>query len=403
MRLAAITTFPPSQNPASSFGWQAIGQFADASDVTDIVVLADTVNGVMKIEQYDNIIVDRCWHYNELLTIWRILTAVIRHRPDIVWINLQYTLFGVRPSAGLPCLFIPVLLRILGFPIVVLLHNYLSAVNMRDLGISVSRLLWPLMIAIDRLVLKSILSADCVITMVNGFACHLRQLSPHTDVRNVEQDVYNVPPFNAITTEYHVAALGYFGTYQRLETLIEAFQIIKLELPYVKLKIAGLSHRMTPTYIESIRMRCADQLDGVTFVGYVSDEYLPVFFWEANVIVATHSANPGSSALLRLASAYGRPALVPNVGLFAEAQMDGLGVVRYRPGDSHDLADKLLSLLKEPDRQQYLGHLNHTWASDWRREFVTTHLDTFRALALASMSNQTMKSEYRIGIRGPRL
>ena len=53
--------------------------------------------------------------------------------------------------------------------------------------------------------------------------------------------------------EHRILAIGHWGTYKRLETLMEAFPAVLKEIPNAKLIVAGANHHTKAGYWESIR------------------------------------------------------------------------------------------------------------------------------------------------------
>jgi len=65
-----------------------------------------------------------------------------------------------------------------------------------------------------------------------------------------------------------ILAFGKWGTYKRLEMLMEAFPAIASRVPNVKLVIAGCDHPMTPGYIESAAQKYGHD-PRIEFAGYI--------------------------------------------------------------------------------------------------------------------------------------
>ena len=53
--------------------------------------------------------------------------------------------------------------------------------------------------------------------------------------------------------DQRILAIGHWGTYKRLETLMEAFPLVLKKAPHAKLVVAGANHHTKPGYWESIR------------------------------------------------------------------------------------------------------------------------------------------------------
>jgi len=385
MKVVAITTFPPSEYPASSFGYNAILRFLEGPEIGQIVVLADAVNET-EPHTFDNrLTVERCWHYNSLLSPICIILAVIKHKPDVIWLNLQYTLFGSRPLPMFLGLLLPACLKRLGYPIVLLLHHYLTVVDLAKIGITIP---WAVKISlrwVDDIVMKSLTTADRVFTMVRAYEAHLSTKYPRANVQFVEQDLFKVLSFHPVCADQsHIVTLGYFGTYKKLEILLDAFQLVRQSLPNARLTVGGQNSPHTPGYIEHLAHRYAGRLDNVQFLGYVKDEDVPELFWDANVVCVTNATIPGSSGVLRLAAAYSRGVVVPHVDLFQGLHLDGWGVVYYEAGNVESLAIALLEALTNPDKQTKMAIANRRKAMQSNNQFQRAHLQAFRDLSTST-------------------
>ena len=79
--------------------------------------------------------------------------------------------------------------------------------------------------------------------------------------------------------EHRILAFGKWGTYKRLELMIDAFRVVTEALPNVKLVIAGGNHPQAPGYVESIKKSCAED-PKIEFTGYLDEDRLPDIFPE---------------------------------------------------------------------------------------------------------------------------
>ena len=74
-----------------------------------------------------------------------------------------------------------------------------------------------------------------------------------------------------------ILAIGHWGTYKRLETLMEAFPMILEKVPNAKLVVAGANHHTRAGYWESIRDAQPAGLP-IEFRGYVPEDDIPELF-----------------------------------------------------------------------------------------------------------------------------
>ena len=76
---------------------------------------------------------------------------------------------------------------------------------------------------------------------------------------------------------HRIVAFGKWGTYKRLELLLEAFATVNATMPNTKLIIAGGNHPMTPGYVESVAEKYKDD-PSIEFTGYVDEKDIPNLF-----------------------------------------------------------------------------------------------------------------------------
>jgi glycosyltransferase involved in cell wall biosynthesis len=122
----------------------------------------------------------------------------------------------------------------------------------------------------------------------------------------------------------------------------------------VFLQIAGSGD---PTYEETLRIqvRKAGMGDSVEFLGRVPEEEMPALYRRQDVLVVPSTWPEPFARVLLEGMAAGLAVVATTVGGNSEAirhQRDGLLV---RPGDSMDLAFKLLRLADHPEERQQLG------------------------------------------------
>ena len=83
---------------------------------------------------------------------------------------------------------------------------------------------------------------------------------------------------------HRILAFGKWGTYKRLELMIEAFNLLSEKLPQARLIIAGGDHPQAAGYVDSIRKTHAGNAQ-IEFRGYVPEGDLPDLFQSASVTV----------------------------------------------------------------------------------------------------------------------
>ena len=103
-----------------------------------------------------------------------------------------------------------------------------------------------------------------------------------------------------------VLAFGYWGTYKKIDLLLESIDQIRREVPNTVLVVAGTNHPSAPGYLESLRVKWAGHA-GIRFLGYVPETDLHNLFRSATVLVLPYSSAAGTSGVVHQACQYGLP------------------------------------------------------------------------------------------------
>jgi len=240
MKICLVTTFPPSRGGLSEYGFHIASELQRNSFLS-LTVLADTVGG--KEPEPDGFSVDRCWSFNDVNSPARLLSAIRRHEPDVVWFNLLFTTFGHNPFVAFCGLATPLLTRLSGLYTHVTLHHLMDAIDLKDAGVRFPRLYR----AAGGFATRMLLMSNSVTVLMPAYR---KILFEHYGERNVHVRPHGIlsflpeyPDFSRRGNPTHrLLAFGKWGTYKRLEPMIEAFDLIAKSLPNVKLVVAGGVH-----------------------------------------------------------------------------------------------------------------------------------------------------------------
>jgi glycosyltransferase involved in cell wall biosynthesis len=150
--------------------------------------------------------------------------------------------------------------------------------------------------------------------------------------------------------EHRVLAFGKWGTYKKLELMIEAFENVMERNPHAQLIVAGTDHPKAPGYLNTIAERYWKH-PRIKFIGYVPEKEIPTLFQSTSVAVMPYTSSAGSSGIAHLASAYGVPIIASDIADCRQlVTEEGLAIEFYELGNHLQLADKLVALLEDPER-----------------------------------------------------
>lgn len=386
LRLAVVTALPPSTATLTEYGHHLVRHLADKPEVSELIVLADDRDGLPKSS--DAYCVVAAWRFDSWSTPWRLWRAVGRTRPDVVLFNAHFSSFGIRRVPAALGLCMPALLRLRGVRTVVLLHNIVEKVDLSAAGYGNSPARLRALSALGRVMTKVVLRADWVATTMPSFVETLRESYGAQNVSLTPHGTFETPLAPADETvdgRRRILAFGKFGTYKRIEDLLDAHRILldRGGFDDVEVVIAGTDNPGAAGYLESAALDYAD-LPGVRFTGYVHETDIADLFESASAVVFPYTATTGSSGPLHQAGCYARAVIAPRLGDLLELiQHEGYAAEPFEPGEPDSLADAIAAVLEDGEHRRELGRQNYAAAIGLPLADICD-LHVGRALRLAS-------------------
>src|ERR1700719_345282 len=356
MKICLVTTFPPSQGGLSEYGVH-IARELQRDPFLSLTILADTIPEPH--QELPEFSVQRCWSFNDAATPVRLLAALRRCKPDVVWFNLLFSTFGRNPVIAFSGLMTPVLARLSGYYTHVTLHHLMDTVELKDAGVRFEQVYKMAGAAATRMLLL----ANSVSVLMPGYRKILYEKyggeNVHLRAHGVLTTRPELPEFSRRgNPEHRILAFGKWGTYKRLELMIEAFRRVADRHSGVQLVIAGGDHPQATGYVDSIKKKCNGD-PRIEFTGYVQEKELADLFQTSSVAVMPYSSSTGSSGVAHLACQYGVPIVCANLPDFRQmAQGEELAIEFYQTGDAGDLADCLIRFLENPEKQHAMAAQN---------------------------------------------
>jgi len=277
----------------------------------------------------------------------------------------------VAAFAGLS---VPALTRAMGFRTHVTLHHIIEHVDFASAGVKQERLFRLGSDMATRVLLK----AHSVSVLLSGYQ---RTLVKKYSAQNVLLGTHGVfeprptPPDFSLrgNPDQRILAIGHWGTYKRLETLMEAFPQVLRAVPNARLVVAGANHHTKPGYWESIR-KAQRGNSRIEFRGYVAEEDIPELYRTTSIVALPYDSATGSSGPAHQACEYGVPIISADIPDFRRmAEDEDMAICFYKPGDAVDLAEKLIEILQSPEQQRQLAHHNFSAAMRMTMPSVVRH------------------------------
>jgi glycosyltransferase involved in cell wall biosynthesis len=373
MKICLVATFPPSGRQLNEYAFHIARELREhpgveltilADELTDYEFATDQNGNTLKADQQSELPgfnVIRCWKFGSVLTPVRLIKTIRRLKPDVVWYNLVFSSFATpeNPVAAFAGLSAPALTQAAGFFTHITLHHIIEHVDFAAAGVRRERLF---RFGTD-FATKALLRAHSVSVLLP----HYRQtLNTKYSARNVLlgnhgtlSSVSSPPDFSKRgNPDLRILAIGHWGTYKRLETLMDAFPKVLEQVPNARLIIAGANHHTKAGYWESIRDAQPKHLP-IEFRGYVPEDAIPELFQSTSILVLPYDSATGSSGPAHQACEYGVPIVCADIDDFKEMVTgESMAVRFYKKGAPDDLAEQLIAILESPDLQHQMAEHN---------------------------------------------
>jgi len=377
VKIALITAFPPSRHALNEYGFHIAEQLRDQPGV-ELSILGDYLPSSAK--ELDGFCVQRCWGFERRTNLTSLLSALRSLRPDVAWFNLGFASFGATPGPAMLGLAVPAMARALGIHSHITLHQLFETVDLHDAGVRSPRAYrlggW--------LATHILLSASSLSVLLPAYRDKLATKYRRGRVLVHCHGIFAGKPEPPDSSKrgnptHRILAFGKWGTYKRLESLIESFQLVAKQIANVELVIAGGNHPKSPGYVESVARRLVHD-PRIHFLGYVAESEIPDLFRHASIAVMPYTSSAGSSGVAHLAAQYSVPIVASGIRDFHElANHERIAMRFFTPGDSNSLSHVLLDLLNSPDACREMAWQNHNAAVAMSMpKIVEDYVRTFR-------------------------
>jgi len=153
-------------------------------------------------------------------------------------------------------------------------------------------------------------------------------------------------------TDPVVLFFGVWSKYKGIEVLLDAFGLVRAELPEASLVLAGDAGADIDVETVLERAREIGHVDARP--GYVAVEDVAPLF-DAARVVATPYIRATQSGVAHLAYTFGRPIVATAVGDLPEVILHDVTGLLVEPNDAEGLAEAIVKLLKDPALAARLG------------------------------------------------
>ena len=363
MRVAVVTAYPPSTASLNEYAFHFVRTLREKPEIDEIILLTDQPPAGMTAEPAEKTRVVPCWSFGSNMNPRNILVEIKRAAPDAVLFNIQFSSFGAGKIPATLGLLAPSLVRRAGFPTIVLLHNIMETVDLKGAGFAASGAADKLIRAVGARVMRSLLSVDIVAVTIPKYVEILERkydaknvvLAPHGAFEERAMPSFDLPP-----GPLQIMTFGKFGTYKKVDILIEAFKsLTSRRSDPLELVIGGGDSPNAKGYIATVEERHAG-VEGIRYTGYVAEEDVPKLFRDAAIVVFPYTSTTGSSGVLHQAGDFGKAVVLPDLGDLSElVEEEGYIGEFFEPNDVDSLAAAIERLLDDPEHRSAIGRQNY--------------------------------------------
>lgn len=369
MKIAFVSPYPPSQVTLNEYGYHLIRSFVGKQDIESIHVLTNHLDDDSRYSQYalEGLELVPCWTFNNWFTCLHIREALKRIQPDVVILNLQFMTFGDGKIPAALGLLTPWVCRLLRIPSIVILHNITETVKLDTIGMAESKWKGSLFLWIGQQLTRFILKSELVGVTISQYVDILKEKYKATNVILLPHGNFELParkPVPEPLQTINLMAFGKFGTYKKLEAMLEATKLLEKRHPdlHFVATIAGTDNPNVKGYLASVQEKYRD-MKNLVFTGYVPEEKVADIFQESTFVIFPYTTTTGSSGILHQAGSYARACILPKIDdLERVVEEEGYGGAYFETDNAQSMADAVTYLLEHPDERRAIEDQNYAAA-----------------------------------------
>ncbi len=388
MKLAIVTAYPPSKVTLTEYAYYLVKHFRLQNDVSELILITDYTDEPKDLEFEEEgckITVKESWKFNGYSNLFSINKAISETKPDGVLYNLQFLKFGDKKIPAALGLMSPMVTKYRGIPTISLLHNILETVDLENAGFTKNRLLQKIYNFIGSTLTRFVLASDILAVTISKYVAILEKKYNARNVALIPHGSFETPPEPSYKLPHgpkQIMAFGKFGTYKKVEILIEAVELIRSRISEnIEIVIAGTDSPNTPGYLDDMKSKYS-HVPQIRFTGYVAEEDVPSLFGESAVTVFPYTSTTGSSGVLHQAGSYGNAVVLPDLGdLSILVREEGYVGEFFDPTSTASLADAIEKIITQEDYRVQLGRTNYKAACSLPMSEITRmYVEYFAAI-----------------------
>lgn len=346
MHLAIVTPFPPTLTGVGQYGYYITRLLADLGCFSRITVLAGSNSNGKQPNHLGLTEIDYCWEPGRSNARQSIVSRVKRLNPDLVWFNLGASVFGRSPWMNVSGWLAPMLVKQMGIPTVVTLHELVELADLRALNAPGG----PFAQWGARLLTGIATQADVTCLTMRHYVDWL--MKRNVDCEHIPIGAYHEPERLDESPAQELLFFTTLAPFKGLEILLQAFPLLQREFPQLTLTIAGTEHNRFPQYGRELKSSSSG-MSGLQWLGQIPEDDVMELFRRAQIVVLPYTASTGSSSVLYQAATWGRAVVVSDLDdIRTLVRESGLRVEFFKSGNVDGLCESIRNLLCSPEKRR---------------------------------------------------
>lgn len=388
MKLAIVTPYPPSKTTLNEYGYYLVKHFNENKNIDEIVILTDKLpNGESYAleSELTKVKIETAWSFNSFKNVFSIRKVLKAHKPDVAMYNLQFLSFGDNKVAATLGLLSPMISKINGVPSTVLLHNITETVDLAEAGITQSKIMSRLYNMVGTVLTKIILQANIVAFTIPKYVDIIQKKYKVDNIVHMPHGTFELPAKpsfqNDPIAKKQIMTFGKFGTYKKVEKMIEAIDIVRKRIKEpIEIVIAGTDNPNVKGYLKNVEEKYR-HIPDMVFTGYVAEEDVEKTFRNCTATVFPYTSTTGSSGVLHQAGSYGKAAVLPLLGDLKElVEEEGYTGSFFEPDNVESMANAIEKILTDDEYRVGIEKQNYNAASALSMtEIVKRYVHVFKS------------------------
>jgi len=368
LKICLITGYPPSRGRLSEYAREVVNALVKRSEVERIYVLANASQSRDR-RISDKLVVKHVWKVDDLLSPLKVFFAILKLRPDVVHFNVHLASFGRGRVVNFVWPLLIPLLALFKVKTVVSLHNLHERINIEETGLRnsfLNRLGLTLATRFYTFTIPVIVTMKSYVKTIRSryrkeafYIPHGASLFDDPVPNNPGHHLLNKPNPGSGRGGENLLFMGYVGPYKDVDLLLDAFRLVRVKKPWVKLLFSGSVH---PNYLEAMeKVEVFKNESNVVFLGYTPEGELPEVLEDTGVVVLPYATCTGTSGVVHLLACFGKPIVVTDLPEFRELRDEGAGVMLVHR-DPEAFSEAIIKLMEDEELRAKLGKMNQAFA-----------------------------------------